>query len=94
MEYLSSFGCECGKDPNNKDQNAYKVAERKKKKQKKENSRIVGKVFYETGRLLTPSISSIAHINLKSKSLLSQARFNKSCLIKASFIYMYIMYMA
>ena len=63
-----------------------KLLNERKKKQKKENSRIVGKVFYETGRLLTPSISSIAHINLKSKSLLSQARFNESCLIKASFI--------
>ena len=30
FDHSSSFGCECGRDPNNQHQNAYKVAEKTK----------------------------------------------------------------
>ena len=39
---IFSFGCKCGKDPNNNDQNAYKVAEKlymKKGRHKRSSSR-------------------------------------------------------
>ena len=48
---IFSFGCKCGKDPNNNDQNAYKVAEKlhmKKARHKRASNsntqRIIGKI--------------------------------------------------
>ena len=51
---IFSFGCKCGKDPNNNDQNAYKVAEklymkkgRHKRASNRNTQRIIGKMHLQ-----------------------------------------------